>query len=41
MYDEGPNTRSWSVDVLRGLDSNGHMVGPVNTTARTSYKFQG
>lgn len=41
MFDEGPGTKAWTVDVFRGVDEDGHRVGPVNTTTgQVSYKFE-
>jgi hypothetical protein len=41
MFDEGPGTKAWTVDVLRGIDENGRYVGPINsTTGQLSYKFE-
>lgn len=40
LFDEGPQTRSVTVNVSRGLDSFGNIVGPVNKTATILYKFE-
>ncbi|XP_076465121.1 adhesion G-protein coupled receptor V1-like [Babylonia areolata] len=38
VFDEGPGSRSWSVEVYRGIDGSGNRIGPVNREVTVEYR---
>ncbi|KAK7486800.1 hypothetical protein BaRGS_00021947, partial [Batillaria attramentaria] len=39
VFEEGPQTRSVSVTVTRGLDAEGNVIGPLDTEITAVYRF--